>query len=357
MRTHNLRKKVDKLFILGAGASHALSFVKAHDKGIRQSVTPLDKDFLKCLNENKRNKGWQRIALKEIVDGWLDDSSLFDEGLEQSIIKRVSQFDFLSNINSARTKRKCSNEDYIKNLAHLITYYLLKSKSNSSGFTKKFINHVFPVGEEVSNYNNRIITFNYDTLIERPLIERNLSLKKIYFDRIAREKKEGWVRDSSHKFLNPLILKLHGSANWRCSRNDFNRLLTGDPQEDKFTIWVSDKAPRPSDDESPLIIPPIPQKPITRSLLFKFLWTAAFEYMHEAKEIVIVGYSCPSTDTIAKAMFTHFKNKNLESITVVDPNAATLKHYKDMFNKTQLSDKLTWKYFDSFNEYIKSNIK
>lgn len=356
MKGHCSRQKINTLYILGAGASHALSHIKAHTKLIPKSVTPLDKDFLKCLNNHRPSSGWRRKAIDDIKNGWLDESDLFDEGLEQAIIKRVSQYDFLSNVNPARTKSKCTNEDYVNYLTHLITSYLLKSKSNSTGDARNFINHVFPVGDKVSLYNNRIITFNYDTLIERPLLERGISFKKIYFDRIVKDRNDGIRRNADQKFIHPLILKLHGSANWRCSRSDFNKLLTGDPQEEKFSIWMSDIAPKPEDDDSPLIIPPIPQKPITRSILFKFLWTTAFEYMHEAKEIVIVGYSCPYTDTIARAMFTHFKNKLLNTITVVDPNAGALKNYKEMFNSSQLSENLNWKYFSSFKEYIKANL-
>lgn len=356
MKTQGSRINIDKLYILGAGASHALSYVKSHSSKQPKSVTPLDKNFLHYLNVHKPTTGWRRKAIEQIKEGWLDDSDLFKECLEQAIIKRVSQYDFLSNINPARTRKKCSNEDYLNYITHLITANLLKSKSNASGDTKKFINHVFPSGSTGDPYKNRIITFNYDTLIERPLIERGVSIKKLYFDRIVKDKSEGLRRNTDQKFLHPLILKLHGSANWRCSRIDFNKLLTGDPQKEKFTIWTNDKAPTPEDDDSPLIIPPIPQKPITRSILFKFLWTTAFEYMHEAKEIVIVGYSCPYTDSIARAMFTHFKNKKLQTITIVDPNAGALKNYKEMFNSSQLSENLNWKYFGSFKEYIRANI-
>ena len=272
--------------------------------------------------------------------------------MEQAIIKRVNQFDFLKNINAARTRLKCSNDDYLNFLTHLITDYLLKTKSNVSSDTKHFINHVFPVGK--ANYNNRIITFNYDTLIERPLFERGFSPRKLYFDRIVKNKSEGLRRSSDQKFLHPLILKLHGSVNWRCSRSDYNNFFHEDFSKEKFTIWLSDQSPSPDDDDSPLIIPPIPQKPITGSVLFKFLWATAFEYMHEAKEIVIVGYSCPHTDTMARTMFTHFKNKSLQTISVVDPNAEALKVYRDMFNPTQLPSKLIWKYYGSFRDYIKS---
>ena len=356
MKNKGLRQEIETLYILGAGASFALSQIKAIKGKMPKSVTPLDKDFLHCVEINKPSKGWRRTAIDEIKNGWLDESNVFGEGLEQAIIKRVSQYDFLSNINPARTRLKCSNEDYVNYLTHLITAYLLKAKSNSSGDTKAFVNFVFPIGDKVDTYPNRIITFNYDTLIERPLFERGVSFKKIYFDRIVKEKSDGWNRNADQKFLHPLILKLHGSANWRCSRSDFNKLLTGDPQEEKFTIWTSDKAPTPYDDDSPLIIPPIPQKPITRSILFNFLWTTAFEYMHEAKEIVIVGYSCPFTDTLARAMFSHFKNKTLENITVVDPNAGALKNYRDMINTSQLSNNLKWNYYSSFKEYIRVKI-
>jgi hypothetical protein len=356
MKQKNNRQEVDTLYVLGAGASYALTYVNPKKRDFVRSIAPLDKDFIECLKKNK-NTGWKKNATHIIMNDWFDRDPIANHGLEQAIIKRVSQFEFLSNVHQTRIRGKCSNEDYLNNLSHLITEYLQKCKSNSSGNTKKFINNVFPSGISPDVYKNRVITFNYDTLIERPLIERGLSRKKLYFDRIVNKKSSGLRRNTDKKFSSPLILKLHGSINWRCDRTHFDQMISGNiDHQEKVVIWTDDKgSPKPEDDVSPLIIPPIPNKPITATSLFNFLWTTAYEYLHEAKKLVIVGYSCPPTDTLARTMFTHFKSKNIKEIFVVDPNAIALKNYRDMFDP-KLAIKAKWRYYSSFAEYIDGEI-
>ncbi len=357
MKQTSNRQVVDTLYILGAGASYCLSVVKSRKNSRNKTTTPLDKEFLSCLSEYKLASGWKKTAVELIENGWLDRDLISDHGLEEAIIKRVSQYEFLSSLHPRKTKNKCSNEDYLNNLSHLITGYLIRCRSNSSGSTKTFINSIFPLKENPDNYKNRIITFNYDTIVEKPLMERGLSKKKIYFDRIVKNKTEGIKRKTNEKFPHPLILKMHGSINWRCERRYFDQIILGKiDQNEKIVIWLSDKnTPKPNDNESPLIIPPIPNKPITQSSLFKFIWTTAFEYLHEAKKIVIVGYSCPPTDTLAKAMFTQFESKNLEEIFVVDPNATALRNYKEMIDP-KLSRRIKWRYYSTFSEYIAGEV-
>lgn len=353
MKTEKLRQSVDTLYILGAGASYALSEIKVRSNKFSPSVTPLDKDFLQRLSEFPSSRGWRKKSLDIIKSEWLDHQNLIEHGLEEAIIKRVSQFEFLTSLHQRRTNNKIDNPTYLNHLTHLITDYLLTCKSNTSGHTKQFIDTIFQKGVDPKDYKNRIITFNYDTLIERPLIERSISKKKIYFDRIANKQADGQRRNANEKFLHPLILKLHGSINWRCSQENFEKMISGSLGSDaKIDVWTEDKScPNPIDATSPLIIPPIPDKPITSSKLFLHLWTTAYEYLHEAKEIVIVGYSCPLTDTLARTLFTHFESKKVKKITVVDPDTNALARYRSlMIPKVASSAK--WAYFSNFSEYI-----
>ncbi|MFC6672297.1 hypothetical protein [Marinobacterium aestuariivivens] len=317
----------------------------------------MDFNFIRSLENAKPGRGWQRSSTEQIFSDWLDRSDIRDNGLEQAIIKRVSQFEFLNNFHSTRTRGKSTNSDYLNHLSHLVCAYLKQCKSNSSGQTKKFVNSVFPIGTPLDQYLNRIVTFNYDTLIDRQLLDRGISRRKLYFDRIVKNKGDGVRRNIDEKFDHPLILKLHGSINWRCDRKHFDDLISGAvSQEEKLEIWHDDDSvPKPHDGQSPLIIPPIPNKPITASSLFNFLWTCAYEYMHEAKKIVIVGYSCPPTDTLASTMFGHFNSKNLEEIYVVDPNAIALKNYREMLDP-KVASGAKWRYYSSFSEYIEGEI-
>ncbi|KZZ78008.1 hypothetical protein A3765_08475 [Oleiphilus sp. HI0130] len=357
MRRKVNRQDIDTLYVLGAGASYALSYVNAKNNSVSRLSTPLDINFINCLEAFKPKNGWQKASTEKIFNNWLDRGDIRTVGLEEAIIKRVSQYEFLSKFHRTRIQGKISNSDYLNHLSHLVCAYLKKCRSNSSGNTKAFTNHIFPVGTSVENYKNRIVTFNYDTLIDRQLIERNVSRRKIYFDRLVKSRGDGIRRDQDEKFAHPLILKLHGSINWRCERSHFDQLISGDVnQEEKLEIWFEEKKlPKPDDDESPLIIPPIPNKPITASSLFNFLWTCAFEYMHEARRMVIVGYSCPSTDTLARTMFGQFKSKNLEEIIVIDPNALALKSYREMIDP-KVATKAKWRYYSDFREYIDAGL-
>ena len=348
------RLDVEDLYILGAGSSYALSKVNTHKKDYHNQTSPLDKDFLNCFyQEFSSGSDWKYESFNLLKGGWLDKSDFISEGLESAIIKRVSQFEFLSNLNKERSRRKCSNKDYLYHLSHLIAFYLSKTRSNSSGNTKVFINNVFPTIESIESYRNRIITFNYDILLDRVLLDRKVPIRQIYFDRLVNSKPDGIERKSSEKFLHPLILKMHGSINWHCDRSNFDEILFGeiDPKK-KFPIFLGQKSPLPKDNNSPLIIPPIPNKPLTRVSLFKFLWSTAFEYLHEAKRIIIIGYSCPNTDTLAKVLFSHFNNKELREIIVVDPDPIILKKYRELIDLPK-NNKVQWKYFGSFEDYIK----
>lgn len=353
MKIQRYRQQIEKLYVLGAGASSALSHVNTRDNKPNKSVTPLDFDFLSRLYASRPPSGWRRKSIDLLINDWLDSHPLIEQGLERAIINRVSQYDLLSVLHQKRTRNKSNNADYLNHLSHLITAYLINCKSNGSGSTKRFINWVFPPKIDVANYRNRVVTFNYDTLLERPLIERGISRRKIYFDRLVSQQSDATTRRSDEKFLHPLVLKLHGSVNWRCAHSDFESIVQGNARElGKITIWSDDKpCPNPSDSVSPLIIPPIPNKPITAASIFSHLWTTAYEYLHEATELVIVGYSCPATDTLARTMFTHFENTKIKEISIVDPNAGALSSYREMI-PAKISKRARWTYYSDFRDYI-----
>lgn len=357
MRQESNRKDIDTLYVLGAGASYSLSYVNPKKRDFVRSITPLDFNFIYCLEKAKPKNGWQKTSTELIFKDWLDRSDIRSNGLEQTIIKRVSQYEFLNTFHSTRTRGKSSNSDYLNHLSHLVCTYLKQCKSNSSGETKRFVNHVFPIGTPVDDYSNRIVTFNYDTLIDRQLLDRGISRKKMYFDRIVKSQGDSIRRNADEKFPHPLILKLHGSINWCCDRRHFDKLISGTAnQDEKMEVWHDDDStPKPDDGHSPLIIPPIPNKPITASSLFNFLWTCAYEYMHEARRIVIVGYSCPPTDTLASTMFGHFSSNKVEEIFVVDPNAVALKNYREMINP-KVASRAKWRYYSNFSEFIDGEI-
>ncbi|WP_156002774.1 hypothetical protein [Thioalkalivibrio sp. ALR17-21] len=357
MKQEANRKEIETLYILGAGASYGLTEVKPQKNPYSRSVTPLDSDFLKHIEYFKPSNGWRKASTELVVNEWFDRTPATDYGLEQAIINRVSQYEFLSNLHPRKIRGKCNNPEYLNHLSHLIAAYLSQCRANRSGQAKRLIETLFPANTPASQYNDRIITFNYDTILDRPLIDRGLSKKKIYFDRIAHDESHGTRRNSDEAFPHPLLLKLHGSINWRCNKTEFERIISGSTvPNNKIPVWSDDSGnPNPADNESPLIIPPIPNKPITATSLFRFLWTLAYEYMHQARKIVIVGYSCPPTDTLARTMFSQFKSAKLEDIFVVDPDATALKLYRELLEPRTASN-AKWHYYSDVRAYIEEEI-
>tara|TARA_B110000046_G_scaffold163797_1_gene178958 strand:+ start:615 stop:1691 length:1077 start_codon:yes stop_codon:yes gene_type:complete len=357
MKQSKYRKKVDTLFILGAGSSRALTHVNPRKNEHNRSTTPVDSDFLTLMNYFSSKAGWQKKGVDLIASNWLEKSNFWDGGLESSIIKRVADYNMLSSLYKEKARKKVSNAEYLNSLSHLITDYLLKCRSNKSGETKKFVDFVFPEKTPYSELNNRIITFNYDLIIDRVFFERGWSKQKIYFDRIAKKEIGGTRRNTIDAFPDPLLVKLHGSLNWRCSQKNFESIIDGTCHStDKITIWTDDtQSAKPDDGHSPLIIPPIPNKPITASPIFSHLWTKAFEYLHEAKKIVIVGYSCPATDVMAQSIFTQFRNMNTTDIYVVDPSADAMANYVELMHG-QVKKNVRWHYYRGFSEYLENEV-
>ena len=102
---------------------------------------------------------------------------------------------------------------------------------------------------------------------------------------------------------NPLLLKLHGSVNCNCMTDNFKQIILQDSKNEEAVslgkIWfLKTGCPKPDDQHSPCIIPPMEFKPITEEELFRSLWTIACEYLHECKELYICGYSLPPTDAL-----------------------------------------------------------
>lgn len=343
---------------MGAGCSRALSYVKPRKERTNKQTTPLDTDFLKMMKEHTPKRGWQSKSFDLLDSNWLEKSDFWSQGLESSIIKRVSHYDMLSSIHKDRAGKKTENSNYLNHLSHLITDYLYKCKSNNSGLTKRLLDGIYPRGKKPEDQKNRIVTFNYDLLIDRPLIDRGISLQKIYFDGFYNKRQDVVVRGYRDGFPNPLLLKLHGSLNWRCKQSDFERIIDGELKTvDKIPVWNTPSIlPSPGDKESPLIIPPIPNKPITQARLFRHLWGRFLEYLSDAKRVVIIGYSCPETDVMARSIFTLFQNRKVEDIFIVDPSTNAMKNYIQLMDP-KVGKNTKWHYYSNLNSFVENEIE
>ena len=134
-----------------------------------------------------------------------------------------------------------------------------------------------------------IITFNWDTLIERTLLEKS---KTINFT----------VRDD--KAIS--IFKLHGSLNWveipeglslkhpESVRTLADRVVYT-PDYKYYDVWDVLDSP-------PLIVPPGLSKRVVVSPLFKDIWNEAFQSINNADSVTFIGYSIPRDDIQARIL-------------------------------------------------------
>ena len=356
------RFNVKRLFVLGAGASYSVtrSLREPNTQTLKQA--PLDKTFLNtilCLDD--KIPGWIKDSKAFVKDKFLDRTKdLKDFGLEEAIIRQLGQVEFIDAIHPRRRIALGADNiedfqfNYLNHLSHLISIVLKKSRENSHKVHQKFVSKVFPKNIRIENQRDRIITFNYDNLIDKYLISR-FQVNRVYFDRIKINKNDSNKRSSAKKFDNPFLIKIHGSINWRCSSDEFKKVVYGHDGDDVYeikSIWVSDKTVSPDHDYSPVIMPPLPVKPITEIKLFQFLWTRAFEYLHEAEEIIVCGYSLPEMDRLALSLFGNFANKNLKQVTVVDPDPTIMTKWRNLLRRKNVNNKVKWSYFDDFEEYV-----
>jgi len=354
MRWSKNRLDVDRLFVLGAGASYAAS---SGPRGEELTTSPLDKDFVsRILDLNDVYPKWVGNAVTRWSDAWCGNGALYKHGLEEAIIDRMQSYDFIRAIHPRRRKNEhLENSEYLNLSSHLIAFLLNKSREHRTGTYRKLCSRLFPTKLAYDQIKDRVITFNYDCMLDQHLL-RNRKPREIYFDKIQRD--PSIRRQRERTYPDPLLIKLHGSCNWRCNTDDFLGILNGTTASKGLQkinpLWLDDgRPPSPEDSVSPCIIPPIPSKPITSISIFQFLWVTAYEYLHEAREIIICGYSLPQADSLAYSLFRNFSNKRLERVVVIDPNTEMLTKWNSLLSREGVPDP-EWVYASDFGGYVES---
>ncbi len=342
------RLPVDTLLLLGAGASYAASL---DNKGAENTKTaPLDGSF--CLtidNLTCKNPQWVSKTRDTIRKNWKDPSLMKDLGLEEAIIRKLGYFDVVDAIHKRRASRD-NPKKFLEDIIRIITFVLRRTRENDdSGLYRKLFERYFSSTSSSEKSKNRVITFNYDTMLDKHFLKNNKP-QEVYFNNLLSEE------TYTGKFENPLLLKLHGSINWVCKKELINGMfnITDNSEQYKISeIWHKEKYSLDSDKDldSPCIMPPLPNKPIIQIELFKDLWTKAYAYLLEAKHLVICGYSLPITDRLATALFTSLTNKSLESVTIIDPNPAIMLKWKTLL-KTKNNRAVRLVYFTELNEFL-----
>ena len=179
MRRNRL-KDIDTVYLLGAGASYACSLPVSGNPS--EHTTPLDISFNdRLLNMSLRTrKQWIEDAIEKISINWIGAQKFCDLGLEEAIIKRLGNYELLKAIHPIKltgnnsSPAKCENFEYMNFISHLIVELLSRCKQNSRSYAESFAKQA--LGTKEKRENNRIITFNYDTLIDDALIDKEKNI-------------------------------------------------------------------------------------------------------------------------------------------------------------------------------------
>lgn len=174
-----------------------------------------------------------------------------------------------------------------------------------------------------------VITLNYDTLFEELTLNNYSNGKCKYSDLyqmpimdIKNRLGNGYLTDWNDDTIKcSHLLKLHGSVNWLFSKMS-------------KTLYYEHNLPQNlqylKEDLIPYIIPPILDKNnLYNHQLIKILWRKAHEYLSNAEEIYIIGFSLPKTDISVKFLFqSALKNSNAKTYLI---NVSSEKDLADNF--------------------------
>lgn len=364
-----------KIVILGAGASHAAGY-------------PLTSSLLPELE--KMMVSTPNIVVK---DAWHRFSNFREEakGVIKRILSSTNPEVVLSLIDLYTETRKNEEQDFYTAMGKV--YKQIKSGSESSEqlpdnpkvsepeefFKAKIavrdflacLSHFFAWrhycdskedGTEKRQYLKQelsslakgdiVITMNWDTLVERVLLEDGRWLPRDgygfqvqlkYVD--SNGEPLSFTSDVTRtisEISEVQVLKLHGSLGWRENEESklylrFTQYLQYLPiKHSKQQIFVRDCAePRYFREYEPVMIYPSFLKQL-KTPQIQLIWHRAAEELARADEIHIIGYSLPESDTAVRTLLNtlRFRSEiNDLMITVDDPNSEVRQRWKNFLGE------------------------
>jgi hypothetical protein len=178
-----------------------------------------------------------------------------------------------------------------------------------------------------------IVTFNYDLVVEESFGANALWSPVDGYGVKAHGKTQDWCRKwlkehGSATKSRLLLLKLHGSINWTLYRNKQIRL-----KPRPYVVRTKKGSPV---FEHVSVLPPGWNKRIDRNPYRRF-WRQARLRLERCKSLVVVGYSLPETDLLARALLSEVvrlraeRQAHLDQLHVADPNDDVKQRFIDLF--------------------------
>ena len=372
------------VIILGAGAS------KAYNDSPTGQKMPIANDFFKTFhNLDIASNSWVLIGFiinyfakyrkKEFLDflNFNEDIEVLHSEVKNKLI------DSLMSSNTDYFNKEEMMDNVLHYKAYLEIIFLFTSVINeiqNGPVSKPHLNLI-----KYLNPEDSIITFNWDTLMDKALNEStDWNTSEGYFVKPSKIYKNAWVdADTGIEKSYPYIIKLHGSTNWITSHlipEKGKLVMLQETNADDFYIYESTINPYSTYDgryipgytdfsygyyppnlplkgkkipdgmmlmkniirtgfnpkgeadsyglvSMPLIIPPVHNKEYDfYGDIFSTLWKKAGEDISKAENIILIGYSFPITDIRTNNLFkSAFSQRNtMPQIIIVNPNSAQI---------------------------------
>ncbi|MBU2008191.1 SIR2 family protein [Patescibacteria group bacterium] len=225
---------------------------------------------------------------------------------------------------------------YIFDTLSFIGYYC------SSKYHQIFAEHIIDIGASV-------ISFNWDTLLDEALFNtKRWSCETGYgfkFEKILYKNNKDSKLNVMPKGKN-IILKPHGSINWYSDMHK-EKLYLIVPVGLKLrggTLGQLSSCESISEDSHVFnyIIPPGEKRK-----QFPQIWKLMHDILQNADKIIAVGFSFNNNDSHIREEFDNIQFKRDVSIGIIDPNSSLLvKTYKEVFKTENVAVK-----FSSFADY------
>jgi hypothetical protein len=313
--------------LFGAGATRA-----AFEK--RQPPPPLDLDFFEIAGQLRR-RGTGRLAKRVAKDVHSLHDRVTGVGLEQyyrdiETRQELSRFAKSANRPKDWQVRK-------QNLDELIRRALIQTTCEMEDGPARVRASVFhqAIIRKLKK-GDALATFNYDTLIEESMPSSDSPWTPrggygIELTGVTHEWAKKWYasrkipRETKSKTK---LYKLHGSLNWRL--NQINKVVL---KNRPYVVRARNGNPN---FEDVAILPPGWHKRVDKQP-YSSIWRNARLDLEKCKTLVVVGYSLPDTDLIARALFLEVarlrkaRRNFLKELHVVDISDTTRKRIVDLF--------------------------
>jgi len=182
-------------------------------------------------------------------------------------------------------------------------------------------NWLFDLIDYWDGKKSRVITFNYDTLIERAAVTSSKHLERIYPIRLTDVRRASTFGAGPGESFH--LLKLHGSVNWYYS---------GAPSYQGEVLYLAvvegwgaavggneAESLLAARDKLPLIVPPTTEKvSYFQHESIRQVWFQASQAIQAAERVHMVGYSLPETDLGVRFLLHHSSQTGKKHLLLVN---------------------------------------